>query len=123
VRCLTSLNQPKDFTALLNERPVASVGPFVFHLMARPLESTPGVSGPRLGMVLPKRMVRRAVARNQLKRWIRPLAKRVLAGHAVDLLVRVRKPVDLTNPLLKRAHQEELALTFKKISDRLGPQT
>jgi len=91
--------------------------------MARPLESTPGVSGPRLGMVLPKRMVRRAVARNQLKRWIRPLAKRVLAGHAVDLLVRVRKPVDLTNPLLKRAHQEELALTFEKISDRLGPQT
>ncbi|MFZ9139867.1 MAG: ribonuclease P protein component [Burkholderiaceae bacterium] len=123
MRCLTSLNQPKDFTVLLNERPVASVGPFVFHLRVRPIEAVPGVLGPRLGMVLPKRMVRRAVARNQLKRWIRPLARRVLDGHAVDLLVRVKKPVDLTNPLLKQAHKEELVLTFEKISNRLGPRT
>ena len=120
MRCLTSLNQPKDFTALLNQRPVASVGPFVLHLVPRVVESTFVPPGPRLGMVLPKRMIRRAVARNQIKRWIRPLARRVLAGHSVDLLVRVRGPLNLSDPLTKQRHKEELALTFVKISDRLG---
>lgn len=120
MRCLTSLNQPKDFTALLNQRPVASVGPFVLHLVPRVVESTFVPPGPRLGMVLPKRMIRRAVARNQIKRWIRPLARRVLAGYSVDLLVRVRGPLNLSDPLTKQRHKEELALTFVKISDRLG---
>ena len=120
MRCLTSLNQPKDFTALLNQRPVATVGPFVLHLVPRLVESTLVAPGPRLGMVLPKRMIRRAVARNQVKRWIRPLALRVLGGHSVDLLVRVRGPLNLKDPLTKQRHKEELALTFTKIAERLG---
>ena len=120
MRCLTSLNQPKDFTALLNQRPVATVGPFVLHLVPRPVESTLVAPGPRLGMVLPKRMIRRAVARNQVKRWIRPLALRVLGGHSVDLLVRVRGPLNLKDPLIKQRHKEELVLTFAKIAERLG---
>ena len=120
MRCLTSLNQPKDFTALLNQRPVATVGPFVLHLTPRRIESTLVSPGPRLGMVLPKRMIRRAVARNQIKRWIRPLALRVLGGHSVDLLVRVRAPLDLKDPSTRQRHKEELVLTFSKIADRLG---
>ena len=120
MRCLTSLNQPKDFTALLNQRPVATVGPFVLHLVLRPAESTPVAPGPRLGMVLPKRMIRRAVARNQVKRWIRPLALRVLGGHSVDLLVRVRGPLNLKDPQTRQRHKEELVLTFAKVADRLG---
>jgi ribonuclease P protein component len=120
MRCLTSLNQPKDFTALLNQRPVATVGPFVLHLRPRLEESAFVAPGPRLGMVLPKRMIRRAVARNQIKRWIRPLAFRVLAHHSVDLLVRVRGSLDLKDPLAKLRHKEELALTFSKVADRLG---
>ena len=119
MRCLTSLNQPKDFTALLNQRPVATVGPFVLHLTPRLIESTLVSPGPRLGMVLPKRMIRRAVARNQIKRWIRPLALRVLEGHSVDLLVRVRAPLDLKDPSTRQRHKEELVLTFLKIADRL----
>lgn len=120
MRCLTSLNQPKDFTALLNQRPVATVGPFVLHLVPRLVESTLGAPGPRLGMVLPKRMIRRAVARNQVKRWIRPLALRVLRGHSVDLLVRVRGPLNLKDPLTRQKHKEELVLTFAKVAERLG---
>jgi ribonuclease P protein component len=120
MRCLTSLNQPKDFTALLNQRPVAIAGPFVLHLVPRLVESIFVPPGPRLGMVLPKRMIRRAVARNQIKRWIRPLALRVLGGHSVDLLVRVRGPLNLKDPAAKQRHKEELVLTFSKIADRLG---
>ena len=120
MRCLTSLNQPKDFTALLSQRPVATAGPFVLHLTPRLVDSTLVPPGPRLGMVLPKRMIRRAVARNQIKRWIRPLACLVLEGHSVDLLVGVRGPLNLKDPSAKQRHKEELALTFSKIADRLG---
>ena len=120
MRCLTSLNQPKDFTALLNQRPVASVGPFVLHLKPRLTESTFVAPGPRLGMILPKRMIRRAVARNQIKRWVRPLALRVLEGHSVDLLVRVRGPLNLKDPLTRQKHKQELVLTFVGVTNRLG---
>jgi ribonuclease P protein component len=120
VHGLTSLNQLKDFSALINQRPVVTVGPSVLHLKPRDAAATQECVGPRLGMVLPKRSVRLSVARNQIKRWLRPLVRQSLAGHSVDLLVRVKGPLDLKSPEAKQKIKKELVLTFDKLTERLG---
>jgi ribonuclease P protein component len=122
VRGLTSLNQPKDFSALINQRPVITVGPFALHLKPRQFPQTdePAQIGPRLGMVLPKRLIRLSVARNQIKRWLRPLVRESLGRHSVDVLLRVKAPLNLKSPESREIHKKELALTFQKAAERLG---
>jgi len=98
---------------------VVSSGPFVFHVRRRePSE----IRGPRLGMILPKRVVRRAVQRNQLKRWIRPLIPHYCGEQDLDLLVRLRGSIDLSGVPQRQRAKEELVLTFEKwVASRGAP--
>jgi RNase P protein component len=58
------LRDPKVFRAALVSRPIARSGPFsVYRVVAE--------SGFRLGFVIPKKLVKTSVQRNQIKRWAR----------------------------------------------------
>ena len=58
------LHDPKAFQQALMTRPAARSGSFLIYRI-------PSQDGPRLGFVLPKKLVRTAVQRNQIKRWAR----------------------------------------------------
>jgi ribonuclease P protein component len=68
------LHTPEAFKRVLMSRPVARNGPFLVYRV--PLHSLPTEvmsGGPRIGFVIPKKLVRLAVQRNQIKRWARAI--------------------------------------------------
>lgn len=83
---LFRLRQPGQFKSGLAVRPLAREGPFVVHVVS-------GTGPARLGMVIPKRWVKRAVHRNQIKRWTRELFKQMMPNQATDVILRVRMPL------------------------------
>lgn len=81
------LRQPKEFTAVLAS-PLRLKGG-CFELRYRPNETISA----RLGLVIPKRLARRAVLRNLLKRLARESFRHVLPRlPAVDLVLRLASP-------------------------------
>lgn len=68
--------------------------------VAKPVRKRPAC--PRLGLVVPKRMARRAVTRNQVKRqvrafwelWWREMATQRPDFAQIDWVVRLRAPID-----------------------------
>jgi ribonuclease P protein component len=60
------LRDPEAFRAALTSRPIARSGSFSVY-------RTVSSSGFRLGFVIPKKLVKTAVQRNQIKRWARDL--------------------------------------------------
>jgi ribonuclease P protein component len=60
------LRDPEAFRAALMSRPIARSGPFSVY-------RTVSSSGFQLGFVIPKKLVKTAVQRNQIKRWARDL--------------------------------------------------
>jgi ribonuclease P protein component len=84
------LRRPAEFSAVLagSQR----VRGQYFDLRYR---SNPG-SGTRLGLIIPKRLARRAVVRNLLKRLARESFRNAAAGlPEVDLVLRLTRPVVL----------------------------
>ena len=79
------LHDPQAFQQALMTRPLGRSGSFLVYRI-------PSQDGPRLGFVLPKKLVRTAVQRNQIKRWARDWFRKpdapVPSGFA--LVVRVR---------------------------------
>jgi ribonuclease P protein component len=88
---LDRLRQPKEFAAGLSTRPVGRSGVFLVHV-TRPQDRF------RLGFILPKRFVRKAVLRNLIKRWAREIFRRELCSSPdfCNVIVRIRQPLDTT---------------------------
>jgi ribonuclease P protein component len=85
------LHTPAEFAAVFNNRRVLKGEWFYLHY-------GPIVSSARLGLVIPKKHARRAVARNLLKRIGREAFRRMRSGLPCrDLIVRLVKPVPLGN--------------------------
>ena len=78
------LARKRDFDAVFRA-PSVRVGRGPLRLVARPN----GVGVARLGVVVGKRMVRRAVARNRIKRTIRESFRLATDLPAMDMVVRV----------------------------------
>lgn len=101
----------------MQQRPRVSLPQFQLYLMSEP-SALPVL---RLGLVVPKRQVRRAVGRNLIKRWARVLVREhadtLLAlnpGHSVDLLVRIRAPLP-TDRAHRRASFDILRAGFSRL--------
>lgn len=67
----------------------------------------------RLGLVVPKRLARRAVLRNQIKRLAREAFRQVLPGlPAVDIIIRLTKPPlsakDMVNQAWRRLWRHDI---------------
>lgn len=77
------LRQPGQFIEGLSTRPVIREGAFVIHV-AQSSDHT------RLGMVIPKRWIKQATRRNQIKRWVREAFRSVSPQSPVHVIFRVR---------------------------------
>jgi ribonuclease P protein component len=91
---LDRLHRPGEFAAVMSSRARACGG--CFELRYRSRQPTgPGLAagGARLGLIIPKRLARRAVLRNLLKRLARESFRGVRPGlPPVDIVVRLAKP-------------------------------
>lgn len=79
------LHGPAAFQQALMTRPVAREGEFLVYRI-------PFDGGAKLGFVLPKKLVRTAVHRNQIKRWARDLFRspRYVSVSGFILVLRVK---------------------------------
>ena len=101
-RRVLRLGNAADFNEALRARPVSSGPHFqVFRL--------PGGSGARLGIIVGKRFVARAVDRSKLKRMIRELFRtRRFELSASDHVVRVRNAIPTVDTTSLRLEMEGL---------------
>lgn len=77
---------------MLAARRVLRGGSFDLHVLI-PAETAGAVGGARLGLIVPKRLARRAVLRNAIKRQAREAFRSVAATlHSADLVLRLVKP-------------------------------
>lgn len=83
------LRDPAVFRQALMKRPVARAGAFSIYRA-----QAPSLSG-RLGFVIPKKLVRTAVQRNQIKRWARAIFRGFETSQAPtgSWVVRVSQPL------------------------------
>ena len=88
------LSQPNHYRRVFDS-PKYKVSSGAFLLLA-----TPGATqSSRLGVVVAKKNIRRAVRRNRIKRLVREKFRHHPLGHAVDLVVLARSGADqLDNP-------------------------
>ena len=110
-----SLTGQEDFGRLLSKRPSASQGPFSIHLVRVAADRPAEV---RLGFILSKKMLKRAVWRNQVKRWSRELLRHHLVTHPVDqrmdVLVRARAKMNLNTAEALGLARQQLVVSFQQ---------
>jgi ribonuclease P protein component len=102
---ISCIRSAKDFSALLGSRHRRREGAFALH--ALPSEGLQ----PRLGLIVPKKLVKSAVRRNTIKRWSRVLMRAHVNDHC-DVLVRVHSKVSMTSALERRQHWQLLKALF-----------
>lgn len=109
------LHVPKEFAAVMASPLRLRGGCFELRYRRNETASIPGV-GARLGLVIPKRLARRAVLRNQIKRLAREAFRQFLPTlPAVDMVLRLVKP-----PLpSKEAADREWRHTWRRNIDGL----
>lgn len=71
----------------------------------------------RLGLIVPKRLAKRAVLRNLIKRQVRECF-RLRAGQLPvrDIVVRLARPLQVEGAILRQALRAELETLFDKLS-------
>lgn len=91
---LDRLHRPAEFAAVMSSRARACGGCFELRYRSRqPADGGTPADGARLGLIIPKRLARRAVLRNLLKRLARESFRGIRAGlPPVDIVVRLAKP-------------------------------
>lgn len=116
---------------LLRTRPVASGPHFLVHARGVPEEETPGGTPARTRLIVsaPKRVLRRAVERNAMRRVAREAWRASgLHGQAVVALLRVRAAIDVRAtpgaglPARKRLARQELDRLFVDVRAALHRQ-
>jgi ribonuclease P protein component len=108
------LSLPAEFALALRARPIAVSAHFQMFSSRIPHVTDAASALPaaaRLGVVVAKRLVRRAVDRNAVKRLVRELFRTLAPGLARrDYVVRVRNPMRaLRQPALRTELRNELA--------------
>ncbi len=105
------LHSSETYKKVLTTRPVVKTGSCAVY-------RAPSSDGMRLGFVVPKKLVKYAVQRNQIKRWARALfrTKRQPFGEEVVLIVRVTSPQPKTEWRLHGQHRmkNDLSLALEK---------
>jgi ribonuclease P protein component len=90
------LHQPNEFAAVMASSLRLRGGVFELRYRRNENAEVQG-TGARLGLVIPKRLARRAVLRNQIKRLAREAFRQALPTlPAVDIVLRLIKPPLLT---------------------------
>ena len=104
---------PADFSAVFNRNPARAGGRY-FTLLAIPNHC----SRPRLGLAIAKKRIKKATARNRIKRLARETFR--LKQHqlpAIDIVVMAKSGADqATNQALTK----ELAWAFRKLTSRFA---
>ena len=105
------LHSAETYTKVLTTRPVVRTGSCVVY-------KAPSSDGMRLGFVVPKKLVKYAVQRNQIKRWARALfrARKSLMTEDVVLIVRVTsaQPKPEWRALGQQRFRQDLCLAIEK---------
>jgi len=91
---LDRLHRPAEFAAVMSSRSRASGGCFELRYRLRPAPDSGDASvQARLGLIIPKRLAKRAVLRNLLKRMAREAFRLAKPGlPPADLVLRLAKP-------------------------------
>jgi ribonuclease P protein component len=79
-------------------------------------------SPPQFGILIPKRLAKRAVDRNTLKRLIRHASQGALGNYRGKFLVRLSKPVKAVGHSDRAAWWIELQQLFSDLSQRAPSQ-
>lgn len=111
---ISCVRSAKDFSALLGSRHRSRGGAFALHLLpSQALQS-------RLGLIVPKKLVKSAVRRNTIKRWSRVLM-REHAKDPCDVLVRVHSKMSMASALERRQHWQLLKSLFTALMAPMAP--
>lgn len=102
-----ALKTANDFSRLLATKPAGRSGGFWVHIVPNEIQS-------ELGFILPKRHVKRAVWRNQIKRWSKANLRRA-CWPPVKVLVRVSQPLKVKHWALadRRQVKQDLEQSLK----------
>ncbi|HEX4842146.1 MAG TPA: ribonuclease P protein component [Limnobacter sp.] len=87
---MQAIDRSSSFGPLLKTRPVAKTARLMLHALPTSSETSSGVA---IGVLIPKRLAKRAVDRNTLKRLVRHACHAQLADTHGQFLVRLTKPV------------------------------
>ncbi len=121
------LREAAEFAACLGQRPLLRDGAFALHVVRHASAELAGDFGStwRLGLVIPKRYEKSAVARNTIKRRWRAAFARIAAACAgefgpADVVVRMQSPLvpKAASPTLKA----DLAPAKRRARVRFDPQ-
>jgi ribonuclease P protein component len=112
------LSKPAEYQAVFKARKVWRGRLFSLHVLARAAGA-----GPRLGLVVPKKILRTAVKRNRAKRLARELFRSKRGQLAdLDLVVRVvAAPVATSRPAEARAWRADLVELLRRCRRAAAP--
>ncbi|MBM3376232.1 MAG: ribonuclease P protein component [Betaproteobacteria bacterium] len=122
---LRPLNDPKAFVSLYRSGHRFQTGLFtlVYDFGQSQDSSGAAASDPAttlfLGFVLPKKLVKRAVDRNQVKRWVRSALSQVAFPKTTRLVIRPRIKLFLRSVPDKRRVQDDLYSLIKTTQSQL----
>lgn len=111
---LSRLHRPAEFAAVMSGRARAYGGCFELRYRPRQADAVDAAGGcARLGLIVPKRLAKRAVLRNLIKRVAREAFRNASGGlPAVDVVLRLAKPPLLAgqevDPTLRRAWRRSI---------------
>jgi ribonuclease P protein component len=111
----TKITRSESFGGLLKTRPVAKTDRLMLHALFQD-------SPPQFGILIPKRLAKRAVDRNTLKRLIRHACQDALGNYQGKFLVRLSKPVKAVGHSDRAAWWTELQQLFSDLSRRVPSQ-
>lgn len=103
------ISRSETFSDLLKTRPVARSDRLMLHAIA-------GEGLTQYGILVPKRLAKRAVDRNTLKRLIRHACQDALVDYHGKVLVRLRKPVTFVGDSDRASWWNELNQLFKGLA-------
>lgn len=107
----TKITRSESFSGLLKTRPLAKTDRLMLHAL---FQECP----PQFGILIPKRLVKRAVDRNALKRLVRHACQSAFADYQGKFLVRLNKPVKKVGHSDRAAWWLELQQLLSDLSRR-----
>ncbi len=103
------ISQSESFGSLLKTRPLIKTDRMVFHASFQQ-------TSPQFGILIPKKLLKKAVHRNALKRLVRHACQDALSNYQGKFLVRLRKPVKVISNSDRAAWWTELRQLFSELS-------
>ncbi|HEY6896267.1 MAG TPA: ribonuclease P protein component [Rhodocyclaceae bacterium] len=112
------LRRAEEFSAVFGYRKVLRGAIFDLHLL--PAE----ITGPRLGLVVPKRLVRRSVDRNLIRRVAREVFRiRRSAMPGFDLVLRVARKLPVAREEVRPLLRQDFTALLDRLAQRAAAPT